>query len=169
MTDLFIVVLLLFLWGWDYPADHPARRLVQKFSRPFVYLGLWHGWAMFAPEPIHVLRRVTARIRFQDGSVEVWEPVRPQARKRLMNTLYVRSFKYQHSLLSSGNRHLWAPLCGFLARCAAQSGRRVESVELLRDSRAVNEPGAAALYGPCSTVSLYRQQSAGETRETSGT
>ncbi|MEJ7591690.1 MAG: hypothetical protein WKF77_09090 [Planctomycetaceae bacterium] len=33
-----------------------GEEVCAETSFPFVYMGFWHGWAMFAPEPIHVPR-----------------------------------------------------------------------------------------------------------------
>lgn len=111
VTDAFIIIVLLFIWCWDYPPDHPAKRFIAKFSAPFVYMGFWHGWAMFAPEPIHVNRRLRAVLTFADGVTENWSPLGPEHSGKLINMLYARSFKYEHSLLS--------PRVGYLyRRCA---------------------------------------------------
>ena len=99
LTNAFIMISLLFIWCWDYPADHPAKRFIQKFSFPFVYMGFWHGWAMFAPEPIHVDRRLRAVLTFSNGITEDWSPLGPDSRSKLINLLYTGSFKYEHSLL----------------------------------------------------------------------
>ena len=99
LTNSFIIISLLFIWCWDYPADHPAKMFITKFSFPFVDMGFWHGWAMFAPEPIHVNRRLRAVLTFADGTKEDWSPLGPDSRSKLINLLYARSFKYEHSLL----------------------------------------------------------------------
>ena len=93
MVDLFIGICLLFTWCWDYPADHPAKMFVQKFSFPFVHMGFWYGWAMFVPEPIHVNRRLRAVLTFADGTTEDWSPLGPDSRSKLINLLDARSFK----------------------------------------------------------------------------
>ena len=93
MVDLFIGICLFFIWCWDYPPDHPAKRFEQKFSFPFVHMGLWYGWAMFAPEPIQVNRRLRAVLTFADGTTEDWSPLGPDSRSKLINLLYARSFK----------------------------------------------------------------------------
>ena len=69
-VDVFIVAILLWFWCYDLPTDSPQRRLVGYIQKPFLYLGLWHGWAMFAPEPLHVNRRLKAIIQYADGSIE---------------------------------------------------------------------------------------------------
>ena len=156
MRDAFIAALLVFLWCWDYPADQPARRLVQKFSFPFLYLGLWHGWAMFAPEPIHVNRRLRAVLTFADGSTEQWSPLGPDSSRKLINMLYARSFKYEHSLLGAKMEHLCATLCEFLVRQAATAERPLVVVELQRDYRYVNPYGSARIYTDEKSCGFYR-------------
>jgi hypothetical protein len=78
LISAFVLLLLLFMWCWDYPADHPAKKFCLLFSKPFVYFGMWHGWAMFAPEPIHVNRRLRAVLTFDDGISEEWRPMGPE-------------------------------------------------------------------------------------------
>ncbi|MEY3175841.1 MAG: hypothetical protein RLZZ436_3755 [Planctomycetota bacterium] len=155
LTDLFILSLLLFLWCWDYPVDHPPRRLVHWLSLPFLYLGLWHSWAMFAPQPIHVNRRLRAVIRHDDGSSELWTPIGPH-RSALFNLLYARSFKYECSLLSTAGPAPLRALAEFLAKRAAEDApeRRVVRVELVRESCRVNPPEDAEIHGPVQVTPL---------------
>ena len=93
LTNAFIIISLLFIWCWDYPGDHPAKKFVQKWGFPFVYMGFWHGWAMFAPEPIHVNRRLRAVLTFADATTEDWSPLGPDSRSKFINLFYARSFK----------------------------------------------------------------------------
>lgn len=156
MADLLIVVILAFMWSWDYPADHPAKRLIQRISFPFVYLGLWHGWAMFAPEPIHVNRRLRAMLCFSDGSVQEWRSLGPEGSSGLMKLLYARSFKYEHSILGPRVSHLYAPLCEFLCRQSQEQSRVPVAIELFRDSRYVHAFGEDQVYSEVHTVPFYR-------------
>jgi len=155
MVDLFIIVFLLFLWCWDYPADHPARKGILKVSSPFLYFGLWHGWAMFAPDPIHLNRWLRAAIWFDDGSTEDWEPMKPQ-KSRGLNTLYVRSFKFQHSMLCGKFPHLYTPVCRFLANWASEPHRKVVAIELFREFQYVNDYGADERDSEMKSVSFFR-------------
>lgn len=77
-VDFFILLLLFFLWCHDLPADLPSNRLVRFVREPFLWLGLWHSWAMFAPEPLHVNRRLKAIIHYSDGAIDEWRPVEPK-------------------------------------------------------------------------------------------
>lgn len=158
MTDLLIFILLIFMWCWDYPADHPAKRFCRLFSLPFIYFGLWHGWSMFAPEPIHVNRRLRAVLTFHDGLIEEWRPLGPEESSRVMKTLFARSFKFEHSVLGIRVNHLYAPLCEFLVRqCLADCpDRRLSGIELFRDSRIVNPCESERVYSEMKSVSFYR-------------
>lgn len=159
----FIFVFLLFLWCWDYPADHPAKRFIQKFSFPFVYMGLWHGWAMFAPEPIHVNRRMRAVLMFADGVTENWSPLGPDSHNKLINLLYARSFKYEHSLLGPRVLHLYVPLCEFLMRQVQSDGRKLLRIEFMRDFQYVNPYGAGSVYSELKSVAFYRYDAVKQT------
>ena len=156
LTNAFIIISLLFIWCWDYPGDHPAKRFVTKFSFPFVYMGFWHGWAMFAPEPIHVNRRLRAVLTFSDGTTEDWSPLGPDSRSKLINLLYARSFKYEHSLLGPRVLHLYGPLCDFLTRQVQVDGRKLLVIEFFRDSQIVNPHGAETVYSQMKSVAFYR-------------
>ena len=156
VTDAFIIIVLLFIWCWDYPPDHPAKRFIAKFSAPFVYMGFWHGWAMFAPEPIHVNRRLRAVLTFADGVTENWSPLGPEHSGKLINMLYARSFKYEHSLLSPRVGYLYPPLCDFLARQVEFDGRKLRSIVFFRDFQTVNPIGAANVYTELKSIAFYR-------------
>lgn len=155
-TNLFIVAWLLFMWGWDYPPDVPVQRIVRWLFRPLAYIGLWHGWAMFAPEPIAISRWIRAEIRRTDQSIEIWEPLRPESNQKLANSLFVRSFKYQHSILSGQYPVLYEPLCRFLVKQAAEESSEVLSVALYRDYRYVQPFGKPAVYSAEKTALFYR-------------
>jgi len=157
LTDAFIIIIvLLFSWCGDYPPDHPAKRFITKFSFPFVYMGFWHGWAMFAPEPIHVNRRLRAVLTFADGATEDWSPLGPENSGKLINMLYTRSFKYEHSLLSPRVGYFYVPLCDFLTRQVQVDGRKLQSIVFFRDFQTVNPIGSENVYTEMKSIAFYR-------------
>ena len=160
MSNLIIVVFVVFMWCWDYPGDHPAKRFISKFSFPFIYMGFWHGWVMFAPEPIHVNRRMRAVLTFADGVTEEWRPLSPEYRQKLINLLYARSFKYEHSLLSPRMAYLYPPLCEFLIRQAQSETRKVLRIELLRETQQENPLRVEQVYTAIQTKTFYRYDAA---------
>ncbi|MDA1232132.1 MAG: hypothetical protein O2856_15265 [Planctomycetota bacterium] len=163
MTNCFIIIFLIFIWCWDYPADHPAKRFISKLGFPFVYLGFWHGWAMFAPEPIHVNRRLRAVLTFADGVTEDWCPLGPENSGKLINMLYARSFKYEHSLLSPRVGYLYIPLCEFLMRQVQGDGRKLQSIVFFRDFQSVNPIGSENVYSEKKSIAFYHYDAAKRT------
>ena len=147
MTDLLILWLLLFLWCWDYPADHFLRRLIRLPAGPLVYFGLWHSWAMFAPHPVHLNRRLVALVTLSDGTRQQWQPLSSEGQSLLRRMLYVRSFKFEFSLFSPGGERLYQPVCEFVAQQAAGAGQVVQSIELIRLTQNVNSWSSVERFG----------------------
>ena len=73
-SDLAIVTYLFIAWCWNLPEDSPAKRLVQPLSRVVSWLGLWHAWNMFAPNPVRESRRLAVQVEYADGSRYEWRP-----------------------------------------------------------------------------------------------
>jgi len=158
--DLLIFVLLLWMWFWDYPADSPGQRLVSVLAAPFCWLGLWHNWAMFAPDPIQVNRRLKARIILADGAVDEWRPIEPRRANWFVDLLWFRQFKYQFSVLSGANRVLWEPLCHWLIQQAEHHGDSVACVQLVREYQMVQPPGSPAPLSEWKAALFYEQRAA---------
>lgn len=73
-SDLFIIVYLLIAWCWNYPDDAPQKWLVKPLTRVVQWLGLWHSWNMFAPNPVRESRRLAVQVEYADGSKYEWRP-----------------------------------------------------------------------------------------------
>ena len=157
LVDVFIVVMLIWLWCWDLPADLPARKFIALIQKPFLWLGLWHGWAMFAPDPLRVNRRLKAVIRYADGAVDEWRPVEPRRSNWFLDLLWFRHFKYQFSVLSGSNKVLWKPLCDWLVRQATDEGQLVTSVQLIREYQMVQSPSSPQPLSDWQTAVMYEQ------------
>jgi hypothetical protein len=121
-----------------------------------VYLGLWHSWALFAPHPVHLNRRLVALVTFTDGVREQWEPLSAMAGRTWHRMLFVRSFKFEFSLFSPGGERLYRPVCEFLAEEALGAGRLVQSVELIRLTQTVNNWKDQERFGPERADVIFR-------------
>jgi hypothetical protein len=73
-SDALIVMWLFVAWCWNLPEDSPGKWLVRPLARVVSWLGLWHGWNMFAPNPIRSSRRLAVRVEYADGSKYEWRP-----------------------------------------------------------------------------------------------
>ena len=111
---------------------------------------------MFAPDPIRVNRRLRAMIRFSDGSQEEWCPLWARTSNRLLDMFYVRTFKYQHSVVSGESPLLCEPLCQFLARQVHEPDRYAVEIELVRQFQVVNPPDAVEPFGEPREVVFYK-------------
>lgn len=148
VTNVVIALLLLWFWFYDLPRDAVARKFLRPLMGPMQWLGLWHGWSMFAPEPLHVNRRIRAELMYSDGSVDEWRPIEPRRTNWFMDWLWFRYFKYQSSLLCGTNKALYRPLCEFLVQQATEEGLQVQSVKLVREYQYVQPPDADEPLGP---------------------
>jgi hypothetical protein len=157
MLEALIIISLLWLWCYDLPSDSPLRRLVSYFQKPFLYLGLWHSWAMFAPEPLHVNRRLKALIRYVDGSIDEWRPLEPLLTNWFVDLLWLRHYKYHFSVLSGSDSVLWQPLCQWLIRQAALDGLKVQSIQLVREYQMVQGPSAEQPLTEWQSVVMYEE------------
>lgn len=155
LTDCLIAVLLVWFWGWDLPRDRAERWLVGWVRWPFLWLGLWHSWSMFAPEPLHVNRRLRAVMELADGSIEEWRPLEPLRSNWLLDLLWFRHFKYQFSVLSGSSRWLWPPLCEWLIRQVSARGEQVARIQLIREYQSVQSPDADSPLTPWQSSVMY--------------
>ncbi len=73
-SDLFIVLFLFIAWFWNLPEDAPGKWLVRPLGKVVYWIGLWHGWNMFAPNPVRASRRLAVRVDYADGSRYEWRP-----------------------------------------------------------------------------------------------
>ena len=157
LIDVFIIILLFWFWCWDLPVDLPSKRLVGYVQAPFLWLGLWHNWSMFAPEPLHIHRRLKAVIRYADGSVDEWRPVEPRHTNGLVDFLWLRHFKYQFSVLTGADKVLGKPLCQWLKQQAALDGLTVQSIQLIREYQTVQPPTADKPLSEWQWVVMYEE------------
>jgi hypothetical protein len=73
-SDLFIVAFVWIAWSWSLPEDAPAKWLVNQVAKFVSWIGLWHSWRMFAPNPTRSTRRLVVLVEYADGSKYEWRP-----------------------------------------------------------------------------------------------
>jgi len=148
MIDILILFLLLTMLCWDLPTDSPAALLIKPLRRPVQFLGLWHSWAMFSPEPITVHHQLSAILHFCDGSSQHWSPLRAGSAGLRTKLIYARFWKYEHSVMQPDSVPLQNELCRFLAEQAASNGQSVRAVTLFRELRRINSSNCSEVYDP---------------------
>lgn len=74
LTNVWIVVLLLIMVGWDQREEAPLKWLISPLVPLIRWSGLWHCWNMFAPNVSRVTPRVEVIVKFADGGSATWTP-----------------------------------------------------------------------------------------------
>ena len=162
LVNVFICIFLVFAWSWNDPAEAILKRLVRLFRRQVSWLGLRHDWSMFAPEPVHVDRRLQAEIRLENGEVIVWEAVRLDKLTRWQAFLKARDRKYQTNILLNRLKRLRPALAEYLARTYGERGHAVQEVRLVRVQRPIPDPrDGDPVPQPFGTTVLYTYKAAG--------
>lgn len=136
----FIVFLLFVIWCWNLPDDCLARKLIRPWKGFILYTGLWHGWNMFAPEPLFVNRRLTAIVYLKNNAVIEWRSEDVGRMSWWRAFLFVRERKMIDNLLSNQMAYLKPALADFLARQYRSQGFEVTRIELVQFRRVVPPP-----------------------------
>ena len=139
-VDGWIVLFLVIAWGWNLPEGYLLKRCVHPFARAIIYCGLWHGWNMFAPDPLRVNRCWEARLHFEDGSCRRWTALDCGSLSLTQAFLAVRERKFLDNLVQPAMSPLRVAYCEYLARTHSTPSGRVTKVELLVNERAVPPP-----------------------------
>jgi hypothetical protein len=143
-VNAFIVIYLLFAWVWNGGDGSVLKKLLWRCKRPYVWLGLWHGWAMFAPEPLRLNRQVVAEIHLAGGGMRVWTFKGVDGMSRWRAFLMMRDRKFEANLFDGEFAFLTRPaLAEWLVRHFTGLGDRVTKVVLVCEQWLIPNP-----YGP---------------------
>jgi hypothetical protein len=145
----FAAAYLFFAWSWDLPADLPLKRLMNR-SRGFVrWTGLWHTWALFAPDPVREDRLVAADVYLETGEVLRWDQPRFDRLGLWAGLRAARERKFLAVLTeeNTGFKFLRPAFADFLARTHTGPGRAPVRVVLKVLVRPVGPPGTAERPG----------------------
>jgi hypothetical protein len=69
----FIIVHLYIMTVWGLPASEFRTILCKPIQAYTSFMGLWHAWNMFSPEPLATNFHVQAEVHFQNGNVRYWD------------------------------------------------------------------------------------------------
>ena len=106
LAALYIGVIFSII-AWGIPlfneGDHPLARLGKSWQKhvssvPFRYLGLWQGWAMFAPNPSKLNLGIEIILEHQDRQIKIismprlsqmpkWEAYKRERHRKFLGNL----------------------------------------------------------------------------------
>lgn len=130
IIDVGIVAFLIVSWGWNLPDGYLLKRVLRPWSKVIIYCGFWHGWNMFAPDPLRINRRWDADLFYGDGAVVHWSPLDCSNVHPLRAFFAVRERKFLDNLVQPSMAYLRAALCDYLSRIHSDQERQVVRVEL---------------------------------------
>jgi hypothetical protein len=140
IISAFIVITLVAIVAENLPASKLQRELAEV-SRPFVRaLNLSQVWGVFAPEPRRRSAFLSARVTFEDGSVETWRPPDglpfPHSYRDVHWRRWAEAMSRDDLQVATSQ-----PTAEWLAREFAGSGRRPTRIELMVRIQNLNPPG----------------------------
>lgn len=119
LKSAFILVALVYMWGYDLPQGHLLRKVTRRHQKWLVWIGLTHNWAMFAPNPISTNEKFRFDLTYADGKTE---EIVPDFFDRLEDEVFpgdVRDLKFEQSLGKPKGNALKPGFCRFVARTYA--------------------------------------------------
>jgi hypothetical protein len=140
-VNLFIAAYLTFAWLWAMPGGSPLRRLIEPVAKYVRWLGLWHSWNMFVPDPTRTNRYLEAEVRLASGAVATWRACRLCELRPVRAFLSKRHRKFQLNVVRNHYHVIRPALCDYLARQLARPDDPAVEVRLLYCFQEVPGPG----------------------------
>lgn len=156
-VNLFIAAYLTFAWLWTLPGGSPLRRLIVPLEKHVRWLGLWHSWNMFVPDPTRTNRYIEAEVRLFSGDVGTWRAPRLCEMGAVHAFLSKRHRKYQLNLVRNHYHVIRPALCDYLAKQFGTPADPPVEVTLLYFFREVSEPGYVTPVAPFARTVLHRR------------
>jgi hypothetical protein len=140
---ILISVFLLVTFVALLTANLPESRLQQVLldaDHVYVYgVALDQSWGVFAPDPRRQTVKVTADIRFADGSHATWHV--PRRDPVIGEYSDYRWLKWAEYVVSPAQTQLWKPIALYVARQYATPTRRPTEVSLTNTWHELAPPG----------------------------
>ncbi len=140
LTNLFIILYLVIAWTWHLPKDSHAKRLVDKASPVVMWLGLWHSWKMFAPQPSLVNRRLIIELVHANRKKVVIADTNLESLSRWSSFLNCRERKYHSNLAGPDYKSHQDALCRYAASHFSNSNSPVVRVNLFLAKQRIANP-----------------------------
>ncbi|MGI9120475.1 MAG: hypothetical protein ACR2G7_10235 [Acidimicrobiales bacterium] len=126
---------------WNLPESGLKRAGVAVVEPYANATGLAQSWNVFAPDPPRLTMEIYARVRYADGTSELWRP--PKGDAVIGHYRTYRWWKWVESARIDDNQFLWEPTAAWAAAHVDGQGRQPEQVELVRRWRDLAPPGSS--------------------------
>lgn len=141
LTRLKIALALIYVIGafsWTMPESFPLKPVIRRVvKKPFIFLGLWQGWEMFAPNPISQDVYVSVLGTLDNGKLIEWDVTRMDKMGLATRYQMERWRKFcNDNLRVDENRVLWPEAARWFAKALGEDqGRKVVKLEMIRHWR----------------------------------
>ncbi len=119
-------------------------------------LGLDQTWGVFSPDPRSRVYGFEARIRYGDGTSEVWHW--PRGDPLISEYRSYHWQKWAEQVRLDDESLLWRPFAEWLARTHNSTGRHPTDVTLVRRWFDLNPPGSHPSHGPWHAYTFFTLQ-----------
>ncbi len=155
ITGLIIFVLLTLLAS--NLSDSKLRDWLAGLVEPVRNgLGLDQAWGVFAPDPRSTVYDFEGRIRYADGTIEIWRW--PRGDPVIAEYRAYHWQKYAEQVRLDDESGLWEPLAAWLARTHDRPNRHPVEVTLVRRWYDLNPPGHHPSRGPWNSYEFFTLQ-----------
>ena len=155
ITGVIIFVLLTLLAS--NLSDSAIRSWLARLVEPVRNgLGLDQAWGVFAPDPRSTVYDLYGRIRYDDGTTEIWRW--PKGDPFISEYRAYHWQKWAEQVRLDDNSDLWRPAAEWLARTHDRAGRHPTEITLVRRWYDLNAPGTHPSRGPWNSFEFFTLQ-----------
>jgi len=119
-------------------------------------VGLDQAWGVFAPDPRSTVFALEGRIRYDDGSTEVWRP--PKGDPFISEYRAYHWHKWSEQVRLDSESGLWRPLTVWLARTHDRLDRHPTEITLVRRWYELKPPGSHPDHDSWNEFSFFTLQ-----------
>ena len=140
LINAFIVVYLFFAWCWDFPDNAPEKKLVNWLVKPVAWLGLYHGWKMFSPDPMSDNRHLQMEFTFEDGTSTLADY--PECHKMSVWKAFsfVKARKWEERIFEDQHNQVRPGYAEYLCRQPEYADRKVKKIAFWLVLQPIAEP-----------------------------
>jgi hypothetical protein len=140
LITLFILFHVYIMAIWGLPGSGFRAALSRPIEKYVIYIGLWHSWDMFSPDPLSLNFLVQAEIIYQDGSKKTWDF--PQMDKLSLWERFQkeRYRKWGERVRQDAYAGIWDDTCRFIARINDTPTNHPARVILIRNWEPIPPP-----------------------------
>lgn len=156
VISVFIVFHLSAFFVWSMPEANQLTRAFSSLIRGYMMrTGLWHGWAMFAPNPTSVNAYIDAKVHLRNGETLLWTAPRIELAEPADRNGMERWNQWRFALRLDHNAVIREDAARYVARLHRDPNNPPVRIELWRHWSLIAAPQAGD-FQPISRDLVYQ-------------